>query len=156
MIAIIIIISACICLSYIYIYIYMCAIGIVFDHEVRERLLRLRRREGCRSELGRHKSCTLYIHNIYIYIHTYTYIYIYIYIHVYIYIYIDIHIHLRKWHVWCLRGRKRPRRTIEERGGGPRLTLLDSNFPGNSLWTWEFQPLELRPCLSQTLGIPQC
>ena len=31
------------------------------------------------------------------------------------------------------------------------LTLLESNFPGNSLWAWEFHPLELRLCLSQTL-----
>ena len=31
------------------------------------------------------------------------------------------------------------------------LRLLDSGFPGNSLWTWEFHPLLLRFCLSQTL-----
>ena len=30
------------------------------------------------------------------------------------------------------------------------LTLLDSNFPGNSLWTWEFHPLKLRLCSSRT------
>ena len=36
------------------------------------------------------------------------------------------------------------------------LTLLDSNFPRNSLWAWEFHPLELRLCLSQTLWNPQC
>ena len=30
------------------------------------------------------------------------------------------------------------------------LRLLDSNFPGNPLWAWEFHPLELRLCLSQT------
>ena len=35
-------------------------------------------------------------------------------------------------------------------------TLLDSNFTGNSLWAWEFHPLELRLCLSQTLWNPQC
>ena len=34
------------------------------------------------------------------------------------------------------------------------LRLLDSNFPGNLLWTWEFHPLELRLCLSQTLWNP--
>ena len=31
------------------------------------------------------------------------------------------------------------------------LRLLESNFPGNSLWAWEFHPLKLRLCLSQTL-----
>ena len=30
------------------------------------------------------------------------------------------------------------------------LTLLDSNFPGNSLWTWEFHPLKIILRLSQT------
>ena len=33
----------------------------------------------------------------------------------------------------------------------PLLTLLDSNFPGNSLWAWESHPLQLRLSLSQTL-----
>ena len=27
--------------------------------------------------------------------------------------------------------------------------LLDSNFPGNPLWTWEYHPLRLRLCSSQ-------
>ena len=31
------------------------------------------------------------------------------------------------------------------------LRLLDSNFPGNSPWAWEFHPLNSRLCLSQTL-----
>ena len=31
------------------------------------------------------------------------------------------------------------------------ITLLDSNFPGNTLWAWEFHPLISRLCLSQTL-----
>ena len=31
------------------------------------------------------------------------------------------------------------------------LTLLDSSFPGNSPWAWEFHPFNLRLCLSQTL-----
>ena len=31
------------------------------------------------------------------------------------------------------------------------LRLLGSNFPGNPLWAWEFHPLKLRLCLSQTL-----
>ena len=36
------------------------------------------------------------------------------------------------------------------------LTLLDSNFPGNSLWTWEFLPLNITWCLSQAPWNPQC
>ena len=31
------------------------------------------------------------------------------------------------------------------------LTLLESNFPGNPLWAWEFHPLNLRFRLSHTL-----
>ena len=31
------------------------------------------------------------------------------------------------------------------------LRFVDSTFPGNSLWPWEFHPLKLRFCLSQTL-----
>ena len=31
------------------------------------------------------------------------------------------------------------------------LTSLDSNFPVNPLWAWEFHPLSSRLCLSQTL-----
>ena len=31
------------------------------------------------------------------------------------------------------------------------LRLLDSKFPGNPLWAWEYHPLQLRLCLSQTL-----
>ena len=31
------------------------------------------------------------------------------------------------------------------------LRLLDSSFPGNPLRAWEFHPLQLRLCLSQTL-----
>ena len=30
------------------------------------------------------------------------------------------------------------------------LTLLDSNFPANPLWAWQFHPLNLRLCLSRT------
>ena len=33
--------------------------------------------------------------------------------------------------------------------------MFDSNFPGNSLWPWEFHPLNLRLCLSQTLRNPE-
>ena len=36
------------------------------------------------------------------------------------------------------------------------LTLLDSNFPGNPPWTWEFHPSQLILCLSQTLRDPEC
>ena len=40
----------------------------------------------------------------------------------------------------------------------PRLSLLrfvDSKLQGNPLWTWEFHPLNLRFCLSQTLRNPE-
>ena len=33
--------------------------------------------------------------------------------------------------------------------------LLDSNFPGNSPWAWEFHPLRLRFCWNQTLCNPE-
>ena len=36
------------------------------------------------------------------------------------------------------------------------LTLLDSNFPGNPRWAWEFHPFKLRLWSSQTLWNPQC
>ena len=36
----------------------------------------------------------------------------------------------------------------------PLLTLLDSNFPVNPLWAWEFHPLKLRLCSSQALRNP--
>ena len=35
------------------------------------------------------------------------------------------------------------------------LGLFDSNFLGNPLWTWEFHPLNLRLCWSQTLWNPE-
>ena len=31
------------------------------------------------------------------------------------------------------------------------LRLLDSNFPGNFLWAWEFHLFKSRLCLSKTL-----
>ena len=31
------------------------------------------------------------------------------------------------------------------------LRFIDSRFPGDSLWAWEFHPFNLRLCLSQTL-----
>ena len=36
------------------------------------------------------------------------------------------------------------------------LILLDSNFPVDPLWAWEFHPFKLRLCWSRTLGNPQC
>ena len=36
------------------------------------------------------------------------------------------------------------------------LTLLESNFPGNPLWAWEFHSFKLRLRWSQTLRNPQC
>ena len=35
------------------------------------------------------------------------------------------------------------------------LRFVDSNFPGNALWTWEFHPLHLILCLSQSLWHPK-
>ena len=35
------------------------------------------------------------------------------------------------------------------------LRLLDSNFPGNPLWTWEFHPFKIILCLSRTFWNPQ-
>ena len=35
------------------------------------------------------------------------------------------------------------------------LRLLDLNFPGHSLWAWEFQPLNYLCFLSQALGNPE-
>ena len=35
------------------------------------------------------------------------------------------------------------------------LTLLDSNFPGDPLWTWEFHPFKLTLRSSRTLRNPQ-
>ena len=81
--------------------------------------------------------------------------------HIYIYIYTQIYSYTES----CGKARvARPRRsaTMQPRGDlnsvyaqssylhCTLLTLLDSNFPGNPLWAWEFHPLELRLCLSQT------
>ena len=35
------------------------------------------------------------------------------------------------------------------------LRFADSRFPINPTWTWEFHPLKLRFCLSQTLWNPE-
>ena len=34
-----------------------------------------------------------------------------------------------------------------------RLTLLDSNFPGNPLWAWESHPLELTLPVSKAMAM---
>ena len=104
--------------------------------------------------------------NIYIYIYTciYTYVYIYIYVHTYIHIYIYIYIYIctrrddalrllhRRPRVDAVGGDGRAARAARA-GGRPllRFRFVDSEFPGNSLWAWEFHPLILRCCLSQTL-----
>ena len=36
----------------------------------------------------------------------------------------------------------------------PLLTCGDSNFPGKSLWAWDFHPIRSRFCLSQALRNP--
>ena len=65
----------------------------------------------------------------------------------------------------CSQGSRISRRRVSTVSGGAKtcldyaqspirlslLRLLDSNFPGNSLWAWEFHPLKSRFCLSQTL-----
>ena len=35
------------------------------------------------------------------------------------------------------------------------LGFVDSRVPGNSPWAWEFNPLQLRLCLSQTPWNPE-
>ena len=126
----------------------------------------------------------LYLY-LYISIYIYIYVYIYIYIHtytslsiIYIYIYIDTHMkHMRlasqSWilgrhcssNATCLILPGRKRRCCGSTHHPIRpislltlslLTLLDSNFPGNPLWAWEFHPFKLRLCFSQTLENPQC
>ena len=114
---------------------------------------------------------------IYIYIYekgicVYIYIYIYIYIHTYSHIYTHIHMYIPAGSpvtasdasaATHLAGR---RDTLDPRAspvtGELRintislltlrlLTLLDSNFPGNSIWALEFHFFKLRLCLGQTL-----
>ena len=59
------------------------------------------------------------------------------------YIYIYIHYNM-PFYTYCTILRPIPLLTLS------LLTLLDSNFPGTSLWAWEFHPFELRLCSSQT------
>ena len=116
----------------------------------------------------------IYIY-IYTYIHTYIYMYVHMYmyvcmyvcmnIYIYIYTYIHIHIHIHTyiheaevWGSWVVLRVSLHCRIVHAYRLSPisllglsLLRLLDSNFPGNALWAWEFQPLESRFCLSQTL-----
>ena len=87
--------------------------------------------------------------------------------YVYIYIYIYIYIYTASETERCGKA------TEERRLEGPFLgaptpnlptktiptkiipTTIDLNFPGNSPWSWEFQPSNLRFCLSQTLRNPE-
>ena len=78
---------------------------------------------------------------IYIYIYIYIYVYIYIYIYTYVYIYIYIYIYVYNYNSNYMYGRK----SIDCMGVRPisllRLSLLrliDSNFPGDPPWAWEF------------------
>ena len=86
-------------------------------------------------------------------------IYVYVYIYIYIYSFPDWLAALR------LTTQRRTSRTDPSSCPSPSpthllpvplpgvspLRFVDSKFPGNSLWAWEFHPLRLRFCLSQTL-----
>ena len=54
---------------------------------------------------------------------------------------------------WTLATGPVPRLSLRARGlrSSSLLRFVDSKLPGNSLGTWEFHPLTLRFCLSQTL-----
>ena len=88
---------------------------------------------------------------------------VYICICIYIYIYIYTHVNNMSLEGTCVSGN-----TLAEvaREAGRNvcpisllrlslLRLLGSTFPGDSLWTWEFHPLESRFCSSQTLWNPE-
>ena len=86
-------------------------------------------------------------------------IYVYMYVCVYIYIYTCICIHVIV-SVGCVllaaflsltRAAGHPCLRPISLLMLPLLTLLDSNFPGNPLWAWEFHPFALRLRLGQTL-----
>ena len=83
----------------------------------------------------------------YIYIYTYIYLRVVIYIYIYAYTSLSLYIYI---YIYTAIIRPIPLLTLS------LLTLLDSNFQVNSLWTWEFHPLKLRLCSSQTLWNPQC
>ena len=154
------------CVYYIYIYIYVCTL--MYIHMIY--------REIC---------IYVYI-CIYIYIYILICTYAYVYVCIYIYIYMYIHTYYRERYVhqdhdparghlpdqvvsatltaalcacripyactYCTCILKCPISLLTL----PLLTLLDSSFPGNPLWAWEFHPFKLRLCLSQTLRNPQC
>ena len=79
------------------------------------------------------------------------------------FIYIYIYIYSEREQIMYTprpRGRRKDPRPLCALGIRPILLLtlriprlLDSTFPGNSLWAWEFHPLELTLCLSQTSEI---
>ena len=70
--------------------------------------------------------------------HTYIHICIYIYIYILIYLFIYLFIHTTKvlYRAGGLEQRPQGRRYISLLRFS-LLRLLDSNFPGNSLWAWE-------------------
>ena len=77
---------------------------------------------------------------------------IYIYIYKYIYIYTYICIHWNGNPAGDAAERVNVRRKVRPISllTSSLLTLLDSRFLGNSLWTWEFHPCKLGLGLSQT------
>ena len=113
----------------------------------------------------------------YIYIYTYIHIHIHIYIYIYTYTYIYIYIEREREYVifmWCYMiilitcykyyvspcyyiitraGKRRSAQISLPRLG--LLRLLDSNFPGNSPWAWEFHPLNSRFCSSPAHWNPE-
>ena len=139
---------------YLYLYIYICKY--IYIYIERERSY------ACVYTIYVYIRCLLhvYIYN-YRYRYRYTYIYIYICVCVYIYIYIHIYIYIYIYLEGAdaappSGGRRRPTSFIAFVCIRPiplltlsLLTLLDSNFPGTSLWTWEFHPFKLRSCLSE-------
>ena len=78
------------------------------------------------------------------------YIYIYILIYLdYLFVYVILQAFLQDR---TASQRSRTHVSSSFRCLGGMNTSLTNNFWGNSLWTyWEFHPLKLRSCLSQTL-----
>ena len=79
----------------------------------------------------------------YMYMYTYMHVCMFVCMYVYIYIYI---------YIYCARGaaevsRVRPLSLLIF----VLLRFLDSNFPGDSLWAWQFHPSIFRFYLSQAL-----
>ena len=82
------------------------------------------------------------------YMHMCIYTYIYIYSIYYVCMYSNTHMYTHS--VYMLQRQARGARVRVRVCVRPislltlsLLTLLDSNFPGNPLWTWEFHPLNL-------------